>query len=87
MAQTGEYRIRPELHLRDGRVIRSLGDAMTLLRDHESRPGIDNRDEVLHGLERAQTDEQRREAAAAFFAWAKELDLIRPPPKAPRQRA
>ena len=68
MAQTGEYRIQPELHLRDGRIIRSLGDAMALLREHESRPGIYNRDEVLHGLERAQTDEQRQKAAAGFFA-------------------
>lgn len=75
MAQTGEYRIQPELHLRDGRILRSLGDAMALLREHESRPGIDNRDEVLHGLERAQTDEQRQKAAAGFFAWAMELDL------------
>jgi hypothetical protein len=84
MAQTGEYRIQPELHLRDGRIIRSLGDAMALLREHESRPGIDNRDEVLHGLKRAQTDEQRQKAAASFFAWAKELDLIRRPPKQAR---
>lgn len=80
MADTGDYVIRPELHIRDGRVVRSLGDAIRLLRDHESRPGIDTRDEVLHGLERAQTDEQRQAAAAAFFTWARELDLILPPP-------
>jgi hypothetical protein len=73
------------LHLRDGRIIRSLGDAMALLREHESRPGIDNRDEVLHGLERAQTDEQRQKAAAGFFAWAMELDLNRRPPKQARR--
>lgn len=85
MAETGEYRIQPQLYLRDGRIIRSLGDAMTLLREHESRPGIDNRDEVLHGLERAQTDEQRQKAAAAFFAWAKELDLILRQPKQERR--
>jgi len=85
MAQTGEYRIQSELHLRDGRIIRTLGDAMALLREHESRPGIDNRDEVLHGLERAQTDEQRQKAAAGFFAWAKELDLVRRPPKQARR--
>jgi hypothetical protein len=81
MAETGEYRLQPELHMRDGRIIRSLGDAVTLLREHESRPGIDNRDEVLHGLERAQTDEQRQQAAAAFLAWASELDLVHPPTK------
>jgi hypothetical protein len=76
MAETGEYWLQPELHMRDGRIIRTLGDAMKLLREHESRPGIDNRDEVLHGLERAQTDEQRQQAAAAFLAWARELDLV-----------
>jgi hypothetical protein len=85
MAETAEYRIQPQLHLRDGRIIRSLGDAMTLLREHESRPGIDNRDEVLHGLERAKTDEQRQKAAAAFFAWARELDLILRQPKQARR--
>lgn len=85
MAETGEYRLQSELHMRDGRIIRSLGDAMTLLREHESRPGIDNRDEVLHGLERAQTDEQRQQAATAFLAWVKELDLVRPSPKERRQ--
>jgi hypothetical protein len=75
MAQTSEYRIQPQLHLRDGRIIRSLGDAITLLREHESRPGIDNRE---------QTDEQRQKAAAAFFAWAKELELILRQPKQAR---
>jgi hypothetical protein len=78
MAETSEYLFHPEIHTRDGRTVRSLGDAMRLLRDHGSRPGIDNRDEVLHGLERAQNDEQRQAAAKAFFIWAKELDLIQP---------
>ena len=85
MAELGEYRLHPELHMRDGRIIRTLGDAVTLLREHESRPGIDNRDEVLHGLERAQTDEQRQQAVAAFVAWARELDLVLPAPKQRRQ--
>jgi hypothetical protein len=52
---------------------------------HRSRPGIDNRDEVLHGLERAQTDEQRQQAAAAFLAWATELDLVQPSSRQRRQ--
>lgn len=78
MAETSEYTMRPALQLRDGGIIRSLGDAMRLLRDHESRPGIDNRDEVLHNLERAQNDDQRLAAAQAFFSWARELDLIKP---------
>jgi len=69
-------RIEPEAHLRDGRTIRSLADAISLLREHESRPGVDVRDEVLHQLERAQTDRERQQAAAAFFAWAQELELL-----------
>jgi hypothetical protein len=78
MVETSEYLFHPEIPTRDGRTIRSLGDAMRLLREHESRPGIDNRDEVLHGLERAQNDAQRQAAAKAFFIWARELDLIQP---------
>jgi hypothetical protein len=46
------------------------------VREHEARPGIDDRDEVLHHLERANTDGERRLAAAEFVAWAKELDLL-----------
>ena len=84
MAQTGEYRIQPELHLRDGRIIHSLGDTMALLREHESRSGIDNRDEVLTGSSARRTT-SNAEAAAGFFAWAKELDLICRPPKQARR--
>jgi hypothetical protein len=87
MADTGEYHLQPGLRMRDGRIIRSLADAIALLREHESRPGIDNRDEVLHGLERAQTDEQRQEAAAAFLAWARELDLVQPSSRQRRRGA
>jgi hypothetical protein len=71
-----ELRIDPALQMRDGRSIRSLADAMALVREHESRPGIDTRDEVLHRLERAQTDQERRQALQAFVAWAQELDLF-----------
>ena len=73
--------LQPALHLRDGRVIHSVADAIALVREHESRPGIDTRDEVLHRLERAQTDSERQAAAQAFFAWAKELDLLAPTAK------
>ncbi len=73
-----ELLIEPQLHLRDGRIIGSLADAIALLREHESRPGIDTRDEVLHSLERAQTDKQRQHAAEAFLAWVRELDLLVP---------
>jgi hypothetical protein len=65
-----------KLSMRDGRMIRSLGDAIALVREHESRPGVDLRDEVLHLLEGARTDQQRQAAAAAFIAWAEELNLL-----------
>jgi hypothetical protein len=76
-----ELLLQPALRLRDGRVIRSIADAVVLVREHESRPGIDTRDEVLHRLERARTDSERQAAAEAFFAWANELDLLAPPTK------
>src|SRR5438105_9655903 len=79
MVESVEFRIDPALSMRDGRTIRSLADAIAFVRDHEARPGVDDRDEVLHGLERAQTDEQRRAAVQAFLAWARELDLVAPP--------
>jgi len=79
--------IVPELTMRDGRIIRSLADAIALLREHELRPGVDARDEVLHRLERAQSAEERRQAADAFVAWARELDLLLEPPEAARLKA
>jgi hypothetical protein len=70
------FRIQPKIRLVDGRVIGSIANAIALMREHESRPGVDDRDEVLHGLERARTDEERQAAVRAFFAWAKELRLV-----------
>jgi hypothetical protein len=87
MLDPADLIIEPELPLNDGRVIRSLADAIALLREHESRPGIDTRDEVLHRLERAQTDTERQRAAEAFLAWARELDLLTSPARADWQRA
>jgi hypothetical protein len=81
MRNPAKTRIEPELTMRDGRIIRSLGDAVALLREHEARPGVDVRDEVLHRLERARTEQERKEAADAFVAWAEELDLLLAPPK------
>ena len=75
-----QFRIEPKIRLVDGRVIGSIADAIVLVREHESRPGVDARDEVLHGLERARTDEERQAAVRAFFEWAKELRLIRANP-------
>jgi hypothetical protein len=76
-----------ELHTRDGRTIRSVADAIALLREHEARPGVDDRDEVLHGLERAQNAQEIQQAADEFFVWAKELDLLLPTHDTARQRA
>jgi hypothetical protein len=79
--------IEPELYLRDGRIIRSLADAIALLREHEARPGVDVRDEVLHRLERAHNDDEQLEAVDAFVAWAEELDLLLAPPETAPPRA
>jgi hypothetical protein len=84
MKNPAEFLIAPELYTRDGRIIASVSDAIGLLRDHEARPGVDDRDEVLHGLERAKTEAELQKAADAFVAWAEELDLLLAPPEAAR---
>jgi hypothetical protein len=38
MIDPAEFLIEPELYLRDGHVIRSIGDAIAYLREHEVRP-------------------------------------------------
>lgn len=72
-----EFYFTPELHLRDGRIIRDLGDAVGFAREQEARPGVDQRDEVLHDIERAQTKEQAHAAAHKFVRWLEELDAIK----------
>ena len=71
-----EFYFTPELHLRDGRIIRDLDDAISLAREQEARPGVDQRDEVLHRIERAQSDEDAHAAAHAFVRWLEELDIL-----------
>jgi hypothetical protein len=66
----------PELRLRDGRVIRNLDDAAGLVREHELRPGVDIRDEVLHDIERAKTKEEAHAAAHKFLRWLEELEVV-----------
>src|SRR5215469_17608705 len=46
-----EFYFTPELHLKDGRIIRDLDDATSFAREQEARPGVDQRDEVLHRIE------------------------------------
>ena len=72
-----EFHFTPELHLRDGRIIRDLGDAVGFAREQEARPGVDQRDEVLHDIERARTREQAHAAAHKFLRWLEELDAIK----------
>src|SRR5262249_10247211 len=36
-----KYRIEPKIRLTDGRVIGTIADAIALVREHESRPGVD----------------------------------------------
>ncbi len=74
--------IEPKIRLVDGRVIGSVADAIALLREHESRPGVDDRDEVLHRLERAKTDDERQAATQGFYVWVKELGLLPSKPRA-----
>ncbi len=72
-----EFFFTPELHLRDGRIIRDLEDAAGFAREQEARPGIDQRDEILHAIERAQTMEQAHGAAHRFVRWLEELEVVK----------
>jgi hypothetical protein len=71
-----EFYFTPELRLRDGRVIRHLEDAIDFAREQELRPGVDQRDEILHGLERAKTHEEAQAAAHRFLRWLEELQVV-----------
>jgi hypothetical protein len=71
-----EFYFTPELHLRSGRVIRDLNDALGFAREQEARPGVDRRDEILHQIERAGTKEEAHAAAHAFVRRLEELDVV-----------
>lgn len=73
---TVEFYFSPELHLTDGRIIRHLEDALDYAREQELRPGVDQRDEILHALERATTREEAHAAAHRFLRWLEELDVV-----------
>jgi len=83
MDQLSQYLIRPQLRLRNGRTIATIAEAAAYVREHELRPGVDARDEILHQLERAQSKEQGEAAAEAFLSWLEGLDLIEAPPVVP----
>jgi hypothetical protein len=71
-----EFYFTPELHLKDGRIIRNLEDAAGFAREQEARPGVDQRDEVLHAIERAGNREQAHAAAHQFVRWLEELEVV-----------
>ena len=71
-----EFYFTPELRLKDGRVIRDLEDAASFAREQEVRPGVDQRDEVLHRIERAESKEDAHAAAHWFVQWLEELDVL-----------
>jgi len=71
-----EFNFTPELHLLDGRIVRNLEDAILFAREHEVRPGVDRRDEVIHHLERANTREEAYAAAGHFVPWLEELGIL-----------
>ena len=71
-----EFYFTPELHLKDGRIIRNLEDAAGFAREQEARQGVDQRDEVLHAIERAENREQAHAAAHQFVRWLEELEVV-----------
>jgi hypothetical protein len=71
-----EFYFTPELHLKDGRIIRDIDDALSFAREQEPRPGVDQRDEVLHKIERAETEEETHAAAHSFLRWLEELEIL-----------
>jgi hypothetical protein len=71
-----EFYFTPELHLKDGRIIRDLDDAASFAREQEVRPGVDQRDEVLHRIERAKSKEEAHAAAHSFVRWLEALDVV-----------
>jgi len=71
-----DVELNPAIRLEGGRVLRTIGGALTLLREHETRPGVDDRDEVLHALERADSDEARAAAVTRFRKWLETWSVV-----------
>jgi hypothetical protein len=74
-----QFELEPGLRLNGGRIIRTAADALALLREHETRPGVDDRDEVLHQIERAQDKHTMAAALQRFQAWARNWAVTMPP--------
>src|SRR5262249_6679217 len=85
-AYPGDPRKRPSFCLprrvseiprrKDGRIIRDLDDATSFAREQEVRPGVDQRDEVLHKMEHAKSKEEAHAAAHSFVRWLEELEIL-----------
>ncbi len=71
-----DFMFNPELRLLDGTVIRDRADAIAILRAQEARPGVDDRDELLHLIERANDPGAMRLAGSRFREWLRELEIL-----------
>jgi hypothetical protein len=71
-----DFVFAPELRLLDGSIIRNKGDALSFLRAQEARPGVDDRDELLHLLERVDSPDAIAAAASRFRDWLRELEIL-----------
>ena len=71
-----EFYFTSELHLKNGQVMGDTEDALEFARDQEPRPGVDQRDEVLHKMERANSKEETHAAAHLFLRWLEELEIL-----------
>jgi hypothetical protein len=69
MKNLAEVQLSPIIVIDHTRTLRTAADALALLREHETRPGIDDRDEVLHQLERAKSEEELDAALKRFRSW------------------
>jgi len=71
-----DFAFSPELRLMNGSIIRNRDDAVGFLRAQEARPGVDERDEILHLIERAEDENAARQAALRFRHWLRELEVL-----------
>jgi len=53
-----------------------IGFDALAFREQEARPGVDQRDEILHKMERAESKEEAHAAAHSFLRWLEELDIL-----------
>ena len=68
------FEFRPELRLRDGRVVRNSDDALEIVLGGYLHTA--GRDDILHWLETATTPGQIATAQLVFTAWLQERGLL-----------